>query len=289
MQSPPTTDATGSASAQAPGGQVNNNTGAKPGSEVTETPKADDSAAKFAALARREKALARERAESKSREADREKQWEAKLQAQRSEIEQSYRSKLQQDTWGTLIEAGLTPEQVTQVMLNTPKPEDIKFQEMRRELDQLKKQSETAANQTQEQQKRSYEQARGLVSKEVALLVDGNDAFETIVAMGAQDAVVQLIEDTLNDPEQGYMMSAEDAAKAVEEYLVEKTLSYAKLKKVQAKLGTPLEEAQQQVQEKKPQSQTLSHSLKQQSSAQPMTQAEKRQRAILAFQGKLTT
>lgn len=270
-------------------GQLNTNNQAQQPDAAT-PPVTEALSPQFAALAKREKAI---RAEKLAFQAERDKltrDYEARLAASKSEYEQSYRSKLAQDPWGEMIAAGLSPEQATQIILNQPTPQDQNLRQLQEDVKALKKQNEDLLNQTKNSASQSQQRAEAMVSKEIDLLVDGNEAFETITAMDAKAAVLDLIRETLE--KDNYMMTVEDAAQEVENYLVEQTLNYTKLKKIQAKLAPPAAPAepnpaaQKQGQKpQQPQTQTLSQNLRQQTSAKPLTSAERRQRAILIAQG----
>lgn len=246
---------------------------------------ADPLAPKFAALARREKAL---RAERLAIERDR-AQWKADQEAQKTSFIPKARFK--EDTWGALEEAGLTYEQLTDLALSNPNSSDPMIREMQRQIKAVKDAQEKTTSQLADSQKAQDEQARKLIRNEVKLLVDANEDFETIRAMDAHDSVVELIEAVLED--QGTLMDVSDAAKEIEDYLFEEqAMKIAKLKKVQSKFAPQPQpqqaaEPQKQVPPQKPQVQTLSHRISE-GAPKPMSAKERRERAILAFRGQLS-
>jgi hypothetical protein len=246
---------------------------------VQEKPK-DPMSPQFAALARKERMI-REQA----RQIQAEKQsMQSKLDEIKTQTESQWKQKLIQNPWDAMIEAGVSPEQATQMMLNQPKPEEIELQKMRREIEALRSSQDQSKDLMKQQQDEQYKQAKKQIGTEVKLLVDSDEAFETIKAMSAQDAVTELIEQTfLKD---GHLMSVDDAAKEVEDYLIEQAFGLAKLKKVQARLlPGAVQTAQKQNLSQKPQLNTLSNRMN--PTTKPLTDRERKQRAILAFQGKL--
>lgn len=270
-------------------GQVNTNNQA-PQPEVATPAVPEALSPQFAALAKREKAMRQREMASKAREEQLVKDYETRLEASRREFEQSSRSRLAKDPWGEMIAAGLSPEQATQIILNQPTPQDQTLRGLQEKVDALAKQNEELLSQSKNSHTQAQKRAEAMVSKEIDMLVDGNEAFETISAMDAKSAILDLIKDTLDND--GYMMTVEDAAKEVEDYLVEQTLNYTKLKKVQAKLAPPAAPAETnpaaQKQGTRPtqqQPQTLSQNLRQQTVSKPLTSSERRQRAILIAQG----
>lgn len=234
----------------------------------------------FAALARKERMI-----REQTRQIQAEKQsMQTKLDEMKTQTESQWKQKLVQNPWDALIEAGLSPDQATQMILNQPKPEEVELQKMRREIEALRSSQDQSKDLMKQQQDEQYKQAKKQIGTEVKLLVDSDEAFETIKAMSAQDAVTELIEQTfLKD---GHLMSVDAAAKEVEDYLIEQAFSLAKLKKVQARLlPQAVQSAQKQNLYQKPQLNTLSNRMT--PTAKPLTDKERKQRAILAFEGKL--
>ena len=132
-------------------------------------------------------------------------------------------------------------------------------------------------------------EASNKLGTEAALLVDGGTDYETIKEMGAIEAIPLLIKEVFDS--QGILMTVEEAAKEVEAQLLEEALKHAQLKKVQEKLkamsAPPAPEAPKST-DKPTQSQpskTLTNAMSQ--TSKPLTQKERRERAILAFKGLL--
>ena len=250
-------------------------------------PAHDPMAAKYAALAKHQKAL---------------RQQQVEIQEQRRAIEQerqlieqakTFKQRLTQDPYGVMLEQGLTADQVAALMLQQPNPEDQKYSLLQQEMKAIKDAQEQARTEMQRVQEQQYEDAKKQIRNDVERLVSANDSFETIQTMGATEAVVALIEETFNS--EGRLMDLEEAAREVEDYLVEEAMKIAQLKKIRAKFNPapdPQQVPQKTLTQQTPlqtqqQLKTLSNRITE-TTARPMTQRERRERAILAFQGKLT-
>ncbi|NDC25349.1 MAG: hypothetical protein EBZ49_14645 [Proteobacteria bacterium] len=238
----------------------------------------DQSAERFAQLARKEKAL---RAQARQLQ-EQQKAW----QEQQAKSQSSWKDQVKNDPLSVLAEAGLTHDQIAEMLLNS-RPDDMEMRRVKAELQALKNAQQEQFSKIQDAQKAAYEQAVKQVSREVNMLVDGNEAYETIKATKSQTAVVELIKQTYD--EDGVLLSAEEAADMVEEYLTDEALTLAKLKKVQSKLAPP-EAAQsgdevQQNQKPLIQTKTLTNTVT--TASKPMTKADRRARAIAAFKGEL--
>lgn len=238
----------------------------------------DPAQERFAQLARKEKAL---RAQARQLQ-EQQRQW----QEQQSKSQNSWKDQVKSDPLAVLAEAGLTHDQIAEMLLNS-RPDDMELKRIKAELKAIKDSQQDQFTKIQEQQKAAYEQAVKQVSREVNMLVNSNEAFETIRATNSQEAVVELIKQTYD--EDGVLLSAEEAAEMVEEYLTDEALTLAKLKKVQSKLAPP--EAAQSGQEaqssQKPliTTKTLTNTVT--TASKPMTKADRRARAIAAFKGEI--
>jgi hypothetical protein len=249
-------------------------------------PKTEQLSPKFAELARREKLYNEKRKQFEAKEAEL-KSREATYQSA-DDYKASLKGRFTQAPLEALSELGLSYDQITQMVLNQPKPEELQYQELHKEIKALKAAQEKAVADAQATQTSNYEQAVNQIRNEVKMLVDSNEAFETVKDLGAQDAVVELIEETFK--QKGTLMTIEDASKEVEAYLVEEGFKMANLKKVQARLKPAVEpqtdlataKAKQAEQPIKTLTNTVSHG-----ATKPTSNKERRERAILAFQGKL--
>jgi len=250
---------------------------------------------RFAALARQQKA---QRSQQRVYEQQRQ-QFESERQAfakERQELEQhkaeleqgrGWKQRIQSDPYGVLLESGLTADQVASLMLNQPNVADQHTTVLQRKVAELEAKLQKTDKTFQDTQEQQYQDAKKQIRNDVLMAVDADPAFETVKAMGAHDAVVELIEQTFT--EDGRLMSVEEATAEVEEYLVQQALSIAGLGKIKSRLNPPAQVPQEPMkqQQVQKQGQTLSNRMVPQTT-KSSSASERRQRAILAFQGKLS-
>lgn len=245
---------------------------------------------KFAALARQEKQIRAERERLK-----REKEaFEAEKQARLN----GYipKEKFKANPLAAIEEAGLTYDELTQSLLSAPQAQvDPTVRALQAEIAELKGQLGQFTKKQEETQSQAYQQALETIRHKVKGLVGSSTEFETIKALGQEDAVVALIEETFKSD--GYVMTEEEAAREVEEHLVEEAIRMASLEKVKKKLApttaesAPTSQAEPLAQEKQaptqqPQIKTLTNAVNS-TAPRRLTERERRERAILAAQGKL--
>lgn len=243
----------------------------------------------YVALARREKALRRE-AQALKAERDAFKLREA-------EVESSYVSKksllerAQSDPQALMQELGLSYEQLTNLILNQSPQTDPTLQKLVEKVQAIETTQAKTLTQMEEQQKRSYDQAVTQIRNEAKILIDSDEQFETIKEENASEVVVALIEETFE--KEGLLLSVMDAAKQVEEFLIEEALRKAKFKKVQQLLNpTTLSNTETKkiqpdlVQKQMTPMKTLTHAHTA-SSGKSFSEKDRVQRAILAFKGQL--
>lgn len=262
-------------------------------SEVTEPTKEEPISTQYAVLARKEKQL---RAKAVAQE-QQYKQREATLAAREAELskqptfdQSKYVSidDLKRDAYGKLTQLGVTYDDISQQALNAQSPEAQQLQRLRdefkAELQQVREEQANTQKSYEEQQSHSYKQAINQIKSEATQLVMSDPNFETIKATGSVGDVVELIERTFN--EEGTLLTVEQAAQAVEDYLMEEALKISQIKKIQDRLKPAAKQQQsaaapqQQSNGAKPMT-TLTNSV---TSTRPLTAKE---RALLAFKGEL--
>lgn len=244
-------------------------------------PQTSSEDSKFALLAKKEKQLLGLKLDLQKRE-------EA-LKARDEEYSKSYisKSKLMEDPLGQLKASGLDYNKLTEMMLNQPQV-DPTIQKLMDENKYIKDEVQQFKQTYEDSQKKAYEDAKRQIKDEVDYLVGNDSTFETIKESGAQDAVVELIEQTYNT--QGKLLSVEEASREIEEYLVQDFLKKSKLTKIQNLLKPPALEEKKTLpsdmknvaQSPAPVPKTLTNSMS--NSTRPLTA---RERAILAFNGQL--
>lgn len=242
----------------------------------------------YAILARKEKALRARDQQLRAREAVIKASEDARNAPKAPVFDESkYISKerLNQDLFGTLTELGLTYDQITQQAVNAPTPEQValnqQFKAMQDEIKALRGEQDNTKKSWEQQQQDSYKSAVQQIKNEATALVTHNPAFEAIKETDSVGDVVELIERTFK--EDGLLLTVEEAAQQVEDYLVEEALKIARIKKIQSRLNPPSQASQQKSTEQ-PKQQQMKTLTNQVSSTR---QLSARERAILAAQGKL--
>lgn len=212
---------------------------------------------------------------------------QAAMEAEKVRMKSDFvpKERLTKDTLKVLQEQGFSAEQITNMMLNAPSPEDVQRQqvieELRGEINALKADQNATKKSNEENQRQSYLQAVNTVRTEAKQLIEADEQFETIKATDSVEDVVELITKTY--AKEGKLLTVQEAATAVEEYLEEEALKLAKLKKIQAKLKmVPTATTKDAIgsQAAKPPTKTLTSTM---TTTRPLTA---RERAIAKFNGE---
>lgn len=247
--------------------------------------------AQFAALARREKAArakaAQQAAELEAAKASIKAQEEA-LRAKEAEYTSKYVSKdsFQIDPLKALTDAGLSYDQITELLLNqTQAPTnpvyDRTIAELKSQIAELKSQSSDNKKLIEDRDVQARQQAVNQIQADVNKLVFTDPMFETIKATGQSKEVTRLIEETFD--KEGVLMTVEEAAQAVEDYLVEEIYKAAtqseKIKKRLQSSSAPTAQKQPTTSSNN-QLKTLTNSVG------STRQLSAKERAILAFKGE---
>jgi len=249
----------------------------------------------YAQLARREKALRAERMQFKAKE-EAFKAREEAIKAKELEYQTNYipKSSLKEDALSVLSDAGVDNNDLIERLLNQPKSEDTlvtkEIRALREEIKALKGEQENTKKSFQDTQQATYDQAIAQIDRDVRSLVKNNENFETITAMKQEREVVKLIETTFNEGlgdeyPAGTVLSTEEAAQIVEDYLVEEAMKIAKISKIAKKLQPVSVTTEKKLdagesQQTKQQTKTLTNA---QGTNRPLSA---RERAMLAFKGE---
>lgn len=258
----------------------------KPPEQPAATPevpaqKPDELSSKFATLAKKEKAL---RAQAQALKAK-----EDAMKAQEADYATKYipKERLTKETLSVLNEMGISYDQLTNMILNQPPQPDKVVLDLQREISELKNELKSHKTQTEESQTKAYDQAVNQIRNEAKLLVDSDPTFETIKDTDNTEAIVELIKERYSS--EGVVMTVQEAAKEVEEYLLDEAMKMAGLKKVKEKLALVKEEvpagALKQQSTTQPQLKTLTNNIAQ--ITKPLTNKDRRERAIAAFKGQM--
>lgn len=264
--------------------------------QATETPevKEDSYSTKLAALARREKALRAEaqRRETafKMKEAEIAKR-EQELTGRQSQYDTDYipKSRLKEATFQALAEAGVDPTLFADQMKNLyENPVDPRVNQeintLKATIAKLEAANEASRKASEQASQDQYQAAVRQITTDVNTLVKTDPAYEAIRTTRSQKDVVELIEETFKS--EGRLMSVEEAAQEVEDYLSEQLSEYAtKINKIRARFEpkNPVkQEAQpeQQAQPKQPQMRTLTND------KGTTRRLSARERAIAVMEGK---
>ncbi len=203
--------------------------------ETKETaPKVDDRlASKFAALTRKEKAIREQQNQLKQKQAEIDqlkKQYE-----ERGSSEKSLAERLKSEPLKVLSEAGLTFEDLSQIVLNegNPTPEmlikrtrDEIESKYTKELEDLKK---SMLEKEQQQEEAKVNQVKQQYLAELTEFVNSTEKYELIRANDGVQLVYDIVEAFYEDS--GKILSLEEAADHVETYLEEEARKLFELKK----------------------------------------------------------
>lgn len=249
----------------------------------------------FAQLARQEKALRAQAQAIKAKEtalAAREAELAAKTAPQAPDMTNYIdKNRFKTDPLSVLEETGLSYDELTQQLINR-QPTDPRvtstIQRLEAKIASLEEQNKTAQKSQVESQQQAYNAAVKQIKMDAISLVKSDPSFETIKATGSIDDVVELITETYN--KDGILLTVEDAAQQVEDYLVEEYTKLAKIDKIQKRLqaansnkqpATTVKQTQPPKTQTQPQTmKTLTNNT---SSSRKLTAKE---RAILAFKGE---
>lgn len=270
-------------------GQVDSSEASAPKAEAPKEATAPSEAplsSQYVQLARKEKAIRLQAQELKSQQAALQAKEDA-FKARETELLSQYvpKSRFSADPWSVMSENGVSYEQLTQQALNAPSPEAQAQQQVIAKLEAKIAALEEGHNSTKQSivdsQTQAYTQAVNQLRSDAKQLVKSDDNFETIRATDSYEDVVELITKTFKDD--GVLLTVEQAAAEVEEYLVEEAMKVAKLNKIQQRLkpqaASPVAKPTTQPQPTK----TLTNA---QGASRQLTS---RERAILAFKGEQKT
>lgn len=249
----------------------------------------------FEQLARQERVLrqkaTQQQAEMKAKE-DALAAREAAIAAKDNEYRQGYLSKdrFKQDPLAALTEAGVSYDDITNQILNqVPTDPRVNATISRLEAKIAELEGKTQAQETswKEQQAESYRSAVKQIEVDTKNLVKSDSStFEAISKTpGAIKEVVKLIEETFH--KDGVLLSVEEAAQEVEDYLVDQGIkTYTQIEKIKKRLSESSTKAQ--VEQKTPQAQKTQSPMKTLTNSTSSTrQLSAKERAMLAFKGEL--
>ncbi len=238
----------------------------------------------YAALAKKERSL---RAEIQKFKSEREA-WtnEQKQTTDKYKTDYVPKDRIKNEAIGVLIENGFSLDQIAKMTLEYNSNQDPRYSQLMARIDELEGKTKTIDSRISDDQTKAYEQALSQMRNEAKILIDSDPAYETVKTTGNVETIVQHIKRTYE--EDGVLLSVEEAAKEVEDLLVEQALKLANVSKVKQRLQPTPEPVAQPTAKPSVQNaiKTLTHEMTSQSSAKPaMSDKDKRARAIMRAQG----
>lgn len=252
----------------------------------------------FAQLARQERALRAQKQQWQTEV----KAKEAALAVERATLTQSTQKPdlsnyvslddVKRNAWGILAKAGVSYDDITQQAINQQavNPQvQAHIDALEAKIAKLQETTDNGAKSYAEQQQNNYQAAVRQIEMDVVSLVKSDPiAYEAIAktGKGSIKEVVKLIEETFS--KDGILLSAEEAAEEVENYLVEqsvKTVSQIdKIKKRMAQTNASSKPTDVKTQPLQKQPQPMKTLTNANSSTRKLSA---RERALLAFKGEL--
>lgn len=261
--------------------------------EAKAASKEDPMSTHYANLARKERALRAKdqayQAAVKAREAEFVAREEA-LKAKEAEYQSNYipKSRFKQDPLSVLTEEGISYDDITKAILSPQVQQDprvlAELENLKSEIKAQREQQERNAKAYEDQQQQAYKQAVSEIRNEAKRLVTNDPNFETIKVTNSISDVVDLIEKVYH--KDGILMSVEDAAKEVEDYLVEEATKLARISKIQKRLqgSSPAKQEPAPTTQKPQTNQITMKTLT--NSVNASKKLSSRERAIAAFKGE---
>lgn len=205
-----------------PKGSPAQNTAQPNSTEEEKTPNSEASE-KGVTLSPQISAIARKEAATRQREfALKRREQEFAERLARADKYDQLKAKIASKDYSAADELGLTYDEHLKYELNkkAPDPAEERYKKVEDELASLKMAQE-------EQTTKEYQVNQGLWKKEINKLVKGNEAFPEVNFAGAEAeaAILQHINDSFDEDETE--LSAEEAAKQIEEHLAERALRLA--------------------------------------------------------------
>lgn len=200
------------------------------------------------------------------------------------------RNTLKQDPLAALAEAGVSYEELTQQIISQ-QPIDPRLQNTIKRLEskiaQMEQENQDSKKSYADNQTQAYEAAVKQIGMDVKQLVKNDPTYEAIRVTGSTKDVVELITETYK--KDGILLTVEDAAQQVEDYLVEEGAKIARIEKIKKKIQASAPQvsskaaqtlAEQAVKKTQPMK-TLTNN------TSSTRQLSAKERAILAFKGEL--
>jgi len=269
---------------------------AAPATEAPKAPEQPDKASQeWAKLARQERQLRQKAKEQDQKFRQREeaiKAREAEASSKADLYQKGYVSydKLKNDPLGVLGEAGVSYDEIANQIIN-PSKIDPRLQahidKLQAKIESLEKATMEGNERVTKQQQDSYNAAVKQIEMDVRNLVKSDPNFETVAKTNSTKDVVELITKTYE--KDGILLTVEEAANEVENYLIDEAMKLTRIEKIKRRLQPTANST-----EVKKTAQTADTKGNAQSQMKTLTNAvsstrklSARERALLAFRGEL--
>ena len=230
----------------------------------------------YAALAKEKRALQLERQKLEA-----EKQALSAQTKDTTSLEE-YRARIKANALKVLQEEGVTYDQLTEQILASNQ-ENADLTALRNEIKALKEGLENQNKSLTERDAQTEQQALNQINRDVVQLVSQGDDYEMIREAGYTTKVTELIHRTFKQT--GELLDTQEAADLIENELLEESLKFAKIKKVQSRLNPSPTQQIQPVQKDRPNTKIM-RTLTNRDGASSVSMS-KRERAIAAMEGRL--
>lgn len=254
------------------------------------TEKVERLSPQFAALARKEKAIRLEAQKIKS-----EREALTKEREQFKSPGYITKDELRNNPIGILVSNGWSHNQIAEMLLS--ENGQIKQAEsgptmaqLLARLDEIDSRTKSYDGQFKDWENKEKEYAIDEIRKEAVTLIDSDPEFETIKTLGRIDDVVKRIQEAQETD--GTFLSVPDAAKEIEERLLNEAIKLSGLQKLKQRLQPKVEappevplQKQTTITPKQQPIQTLTHDMTSSTQKQPISAKERVRRAVMVAQG----
>jgi hypothetical protein len=147
----------------------------------------------------------------------------------------SIKEKMENNAIQALAELGYSYDEITNLVI----AQQSKVDPAQEALKKLESKIETMEETQKQNVSKQYEATVNQYKKEIATLIDKDENYSTVKELSKQDAVLEHLIETFN--EDGIVLSVDEAAKDIEEFLIEEATKMANLTKIKSKLAPPPE------------------------------------------------
>lgn len=145
------------------------------------------------------------------------------------------KEQIQANALSILREAGVTNEQLTDQILNESQSYGPGFTKLEAELKAIKESLDTQSKTAVDREAQAEKQVLDLVRQDVDAVIAQGDDFEAVRESGYAPKVVELMHKVFKT--EGKLLDASEAAEMIENQIIEDSLKFARLKKVQSRIN----------------------------------------------------